>query len=116
MWPRPTAPSGSARRAASESYLSIEAILRAAPREGAGAVHPGYGFLAESASFAEACESAGLVFVGPQPAVIDLMGRKDRARQVAVEAGSARSSQRSEGRDRRCWPPASATRSGSPPS
>ncbi len=74
--------------AASASYLSIEAILSAAAQEGAGAIHPGYGFLAESAAFAEACESAGLVFVGPQPAVIDLMSRKDRARHVAVEAGA----------------------------
>ena len=74
---------------AAESYLSIEAILRAAAKEGANAIHPGYGFLAESAAFAEACESAGLVFVGPQPAVIDLMSRKDRARQIAVEAGAA---------------------------
>jgi len=74
--------------AADESYLSIDAILRAAHLEGASAVHPGYGFLAESASFAQACESAGLVFVGPPPAVIELMGRKDRARQVAAEAGA----------------------------
>ncbi|MGH9106250.1 MAG: biotin carboxylase N-terminal domain-containing protein [Acidimicrobiales bacterium] len=73
---------------AAQSYLSAEAVLRAARREGAGAVHPGYGFLSESAAFAAACESAGLVFVGPQPAVIDLMSRKDRARHVAGEAGA----------------------------
>ena len=98
--------------AASASYLSIEAILRAAAQEGAGAIHPGYGFLAESAAFAEACESAGLVFVGPQPAVIDLMSRKDRARHVAVEAG-APVVPAVEGRARRCWRHASPTRSGS---
>jgi acetyl-CoA/propionyl-CoA carboxylase, biotin carboxylase, biotin carboxyl carrier protein len=73
---------------AAESYLSIEAVLRAAAKEGANAVHPGYGFLAESAALAEACESAGLVFVGPQPTVIDLMSRKDSARHVALEAGA----------------------------
>jgi acetyl-CoA/propionyl-CoA carboxylase, biotin carboxylase, biotin carboxyl carrier protein len=73
---------------AAQSYLSIEAILRAAEQEAAGAVHPGYGFLAESAPFAEACEAAGLVFVGPQPEVIELMSRKDRARRVALEAGA----------------------------
>jgi acetyl-CoA/propionyl-CoA carboxylase, biotin carboxylase, biotin carboxyl carrier protein len=73
---------------AAESYLSVDAILRAATKEGANAVHPGYGFLAENATFAQACESAGLVFVGPQPAVIDLMSRKDRARQIAVDAGA----------------------------
>ncbi len=71
-----------------ESYLSIEAILRAAHETGAGAVHPGYGFLAESAEFAAACEAAGLVFVGPQPGVIEVMSRKDRARQIAIEAGA----------------------------
>jgi acetyl-CoA/propionyl-CoA carboxylase, biotin carboxylase, biotin carboxyl carrier protein len=69
-----------------ESYLSIEAVLRAADLSGADAVHPGYGFLAESAAFAAACEGAGLTFVGPQPEVIELMSRKDRARRVAVEA------------------------------
>ncbi len=73
---------------AAESYLSIEAVLRAAVREGANAVHPGYGFLSESSSFAGACEAAGLVFVGPQPEVIELMSRKDRARQLAAHVGA----------------------------
>ncbi len=73
--------------AASESYLSIPALLEAAARGGADAVHPGYGFLSEQAAFARAVVGAGLVFVGPPADVMEVMGRKDRARQVAVKAG-----------------------------
>ncbi len=72
---------------ASESYLSIEAILEAARATGADAVHPGYGFLSERAPFARAVVEAGLVFVGPSADVMDQMGRKDVARGVAVAAG-----------------------------
>ena len=72
---------------ASESYLCIPALLEAARRAGADAVHPGYGFLSERAEFARAVTDAGLVFIGPSADVIDLMGRKDAAREVAVRAG-----------------------------
>ncbi|MBA3233573.1 MAG: ATP-grasp domain-containing protein, partial [Propionibacteriales bacterium] len=73
--------------AATASYLSIDAILDAARRAGADAIHPGYGFLSERSDFARAVTGADLVFIGPPADVMDTMGRKDRARQAAVAAG-----------------------------
>jgi 3-methylcrotonyl-CoA carboxylase alpha subunit len=70
-----------------ESYLSIEAILAAAKETGAEAIHPGYGFLAENAAFAQACADAGVVFVGPPAAAIEAMGDKIRAKQTVAAAG-----------------------------
>ncbi|GGT16075.1 acetyl/propionyl-CoA carboxylase subuit alpha [Streptomyces kurssanovii] len=72
---------------AAESYLSIERLLDAATRTGAQAVHPGYGFLAENAGFAQACAEAGLVFIGPPPSAISLMGDKIRAKETVRAAG-----------------------------
>ncbi|MET9775703.1 biotin carboxylase N-terminal domain-containing protein [Streptomyces sp. NPDC006367] len=72
---------------AAESYLSVERLLEAAARTGAQAVHPGYGFLAENAGFARACEEAGLVFVGPPADAIALMGDKIRAKETVAAAG-----------------------------
>ncbi|MEV5144015.1 acetyl/propionyl/methylcrotonyl-CoA carboxylase subunit alpha [Streptomyces sp. NPDC052727] len=72
---------------AAESYLSVERLLQAAARTGAQAVHPGYGFLAENAGFARACEEAGLVFIGPPADAIALMGDKIRAKETVQAAG-----------------------------
>ena len=73
--------------AAITSYLAIPAIIAAARRTRADAVHPGYGFLAENADFAAACEAAGLTFIGPSSDVIRRMGSKREAKRLAAEAG-----------------------------
>jgi acetyl-CoA/propionyl-CoA carboxylase biotin carboxyl carrier protein len=72
---------------AAENYLSVEKILDVARRSGAEAIHPGYGFLAENAPFAEACEQAGIVFIGPPASAIEAMGSKTRARELMQAAG-----------------------------
>ncbi|MEU6393090.1 biotin carboxylase N-terminal domain-containing protein [Streptomyces sp. NPDC046939] len=72
---------------ATESYLSIENLIEAARKTGAQAVHPGYGFLAENAGFARACEEAGLIFIGPSADAIALMGDKIRAKETVSTAG-----------------------------
>jgi acetyl-CoA/propionyl-CoA carboxylase biotin carboxyl carrier protein len=72
---------------ARDSYLSIERVVDAAQRSGASAIHPGYGFLSERPDFAAACTDAGLVFVGPGPKAMRMLGDKGRARAVADAAG-----------------------------
>ncbi len=71
----------------SDSYLNVAAIIDAAKRTGADAVHPGYGFLSENDGFASACQDAGLVFIGPTPDAIRAMGNKAAAKRLMIEAG-----------------------------
>ena len=70
-----------------QSYLRIDAIIDAARKSGADAIHPGYGFLAENEDFAQACRDAGLVFIGPSPEAIVAMGDKAGAKRLMMEAG-----------------------------
>ena len=72
---------------ASQSYLRIDAIIDAAKRTGADAIHPGYGFLSERAAFAEACEANGIIFVGPPAAAIAAMGDKAQSKRRMIAAG-----------------------------
>jgi geranyl-CoA carboxylase alpha subunit len=72
---------------AGQSYLSIERIIDAAKNSGADAIHPGYGFLSENAAFAQSCADAGLVFIGPSPEVIRVMGDKAEAKRRMIAAG-----------------------------
>jgi urea carboxylase len=74
--------------AVSESYLRVDKILEAAKLTGAGAIHPGYGFLSENADFAEACENEGIVFVGPTPEQMRAFGLKHTAREIAEKSGA----------------------------
>jgi urea carboxylase len=71
---------------AAESYLKADAILDAACKTGAEAIHPGYGFLSENPGFAEACGEAGIVFIGPQPLHMRAFGLKHRARELALQS------------------------------
>src|SRR5690348_15438038 len=70
-----------------ESYLRGDKIIEIAKKAGADAIHPGYGFLSERATFAQACQDAGLIFIGPPAAAIEAMGDKVRAKQIARAAG-----------------------------
>lgn len=72
---------------AKESYLDVERILRTAIETGAQAIHPGYGFLSENASFARACREHGIVFIGPTPEQMEMFGLKHSAREIAERAG-----------------------------
>ena len=70
-----------------ETYLDIEAVIDAARRSEADAIHPGYGFLSENAAFASACQDADITFIGPSPEAIDAMGNKGAAKRLMIAAG-----------------------------
>src|SRR5690242_3145788 len=72
---------------AADSYLNWQRILKAAKDSGAEAVHPGYGFLSENTDFSAECKKAGIVFIGPGPKAIDLMGSKSAAKSLMEKAG-----------------------------
>src|SRR4249920_3799216 len=72
---------------ANESYLVVEKIIEVCKESGAEAVHPGYGFLAENAGFAKACEDNGITFIGPPASAIEAMGSKTAARELMQKAG-----------------------------
>src|SRR5207244_1770524 len=74
--------------ASAESYLRIDRMLEAARKHGAEAIHPGYGFLSENADFAEACEAAGIVFIGPSSVSIRSVGSKTAGRATAIAGGA----------------------------
>ncbi|HEX4591671.1 MAG TPA: biotin carboxylase N-terminal domain-containing protein, partial [Gemmataceae bacterium] len=69
------------------SYLDIDGIVRLAREHGVDTIHPGYGFLSENPAFAQACQAAGITFVGPRPEILDQLGDKVAARRIAGEAG-----------------------------
>src|SRR6202022_4444648 len=71
----------------SDSYLNIPQVISAAEVANVDAIHPGYGFLSENANFAEVCEASHITFIGPSPALIRMMGEKDRARAEMAAAG-----------------------------
>ena len=70
-----------------EAYLSIDEIIRVAKHSGADAIHPGYGLLSESPEFVDACETAGITFIGPKSETMRRLGNKVAARNLAIEAG-----------------------------
>ena len=73
---------------ATQTYLNIEKIIEVAQQSGADAIHPGYGFLSENASFAQAVLDAGLIWIGPSPEAIRLLGDKVSARKIAAKVGA----------------------------